>query len=261
MNNPLDSGCAAARVTRSVPKQQPMDTTSILDHLEEMRRRILRSLAAVLIVSPGMWSFSAPLIDQFKIMFCPEEMTKLYFTAPMELFFLRLKLSLAMSILLCLPYLTWNLWSFVAPGLYRDEKRKLLVACVISTFLFLMGAAFALLLIFPLLMKYSMGMATEQVAPLLSVGSVFGMAILLMLGFGVSFQLPLLVWGLVKMNLVSLETIRKSRVYIVVAIFIVSAALTPPDVVSMFALAIPTLLLFELTLFLLGHGTKKAEQI
>jgi len=233
-----------------------MENGSFLTHLEELRKRILISLGFVLILTPAAWFFSGDLITIFKNTFYPPELGKLYYFTPLELFFLRLKVSLFTALIAALPAVFWNLWVFIAPALRQKERVLLWIFTFGSTLLFLTGTAFALFAIFPLVMKYSAGMATPEIVPFFNIGSVIGIAVFLMLGFGISFQLPVLAAVLVKCDIVPLQTLKKARPYVIVLIFIAAAFLTPPDFISQLAMAIPAVALFELSLLFLSLSKK-----
>ena len=237
-------------------------TASLIEHLEEFRTRILRSLYAVAILFPLCWPISGYSLEWMRRTFCPDPSVKLYFSAPLELFVLRMKVSAALGILIAIPYISWQIWSFVAPALYKNERKAALAIVLSSTFFFLAGAAFALFGIFPMLMKYSYSLGGPDIQPLYNAGSFIGTAALLMLAFGLCFQLPLAVVILVRNGIVEVSTMRSARAYIVVGIFVVAGVVTPPDMVSMLALALPTVALFELgVLFASWTSKKKPEEV
>ncbi len=223
---------------------------TVIDHIEEFRRRLISCLVVVCLLLPAAWPFSQMLIDTIVNNLCPEEMGSLYYTAPMELFFLRLKFSVIMAVSVAIPILSWHIWQYFAPGLYQHEKTLVKVASGFSFFLFAAGAAMGLFVIFPILMRYSLGMQTSGIKPLINVSACLEMAAWLMLGFGICFQLPIILLGMIKLGIVRVATLRRLRPYIVVGIFTVAMLLTPPDIFSQLCMGIPTWLLYEISLIL-----------
>ena len=195
---------------------------------------------------PGYF-LAQPSIEWLQRLSCPAG-AQFYYMTPMGLFFTQLKLGLVYGLAFSSPVLASQIWGFVAPALYRKEKIFMGVFSLCSCLLFFIGVCFAVCVIFPLLMKFSYSMGSAQIAPMLQVDSIIELATMLMLGFGLMFQLPLIVIFLVYTDLVGIQRIRAARPYIVVLIFILSALLTPPDVVSQLCMGLPVWLLFELVL-------------
>lgn len=243
------------------PGLPAMDDTklSVIDHLEEMRVRILKCLVCLCVLFPLGYACSQPAIEWVKRTFCPE-VKQLIYLQPLELFFTRIKVGFIMAIIAGFPYIAFHLWKFISPGLYKRERHYISRFVFVSSFLFLTGASFALFFIFPTVLRFAMGMASSDIAPMLHVKSVINLAAMLMLGFGVMFQLPILVYTLAVTELVSLETMRRSRPVVVVVIFVASAILTPPDVVSQLAMGIPSLFLFEVSLLVSAMALRRKHQ-
>ena len=235
---------------------------TIVDHIEEFRRRVIYCIAVISLLTPAAWPLSQLLINWIVKKLCPPDLGSLYYTAPMELFFLKLKFSVIIAICVAFPYVMYHIWSYIAPSLFRHEKKMIQSTCGFSFILFVSGAAIGLLAIFPILMHYSLSMQTTEIKPLINVSSCLGMAAWLMLGFGLCFQLPIILIGMMRLGLVSVEWLRRLRPYIVVGIFIVAAVLTPPDIISQLTMGIPTWLLYEISLVigtkLAVHSRKKA---
>jgi len=243
-----------------MPEEEEVKTATLIEHLEELRLRILRSLFAVAILFPASWPLSQLVIEWMKRAFCPDPSLKLYYTAPMELFFLRMKVSMAIGVLVAIPYIAWQIWGFVGPALYKKERNCAFGLALSSSFFFVAGAAFALFGIFPMMMKYSFSMGSPDIQPLYGATPFIGTAALLMLAFGFCFQLPLVVFILVRMGIVELESMRSARSYIVLGIFVVAGVITPPDMISMLALALPTVGLFELSLLVASWAGKRKPE-
>ena len=231
---------------------------SLIDHLEELRKRIFVMLyVTVVMYVPGFY-LAKPAIERLQQYGCPPD-TELIYTAPMDWFFTQLSMGLVFALLFASPVIAYQIWKFVAPALFKHERVAISRVSGFSCFLFIFGIAFALLFIFPAIMRFSYGMQTENIKPQLRVDEVVYLAVMLMLGFGVMFQLPIIIFFLALSGLVSLDTIRKSRPYFIVIIFIVSAIMTPPDVISQIAMALPSWLLFEISLLFARAALRKKK--
>lgn len=232
---------------------------TLIEHLEELRVRIIKALAVTSGLCIVMYFFSLPAIEWLKRTFCPE-LKELVYLHPMELFFTRLKISFFMGIIAGFPYIAYQIWGFVSPALFPKERYWLGRFVIISSFLFLAGGAFALFGIYPAVIKFSMGMASSDISPMISVQSFVNLAAMLALGFGLMFQLPIFVFILAETGLVSTETMSKARPVIIVVIFVLSAILTPPDVASQLAMGLPTLALFEISLLFAKLARRRREK-
>jgi len=222
-------------------------TMSIIAHLDEFRTRLIRCTLLVVVLSIVAYIFSQDIIEWLKREFCPG-LENIVFTRPLELFIIRLKAALYIALLGGVPYIAFEIWQFIAPGLFPKERKYVTIFAIVSSVLFATGGAFALFFIYPSVIKLSVGMASPEIVPMITVESVVNLAAMLILGFGIMFQLPIFVFILVASGLVKVEAMSKARPFIVVAIFIISAVLTPPDIISQLAMALPSLLLFEISL-------------
>lgn len=223
---------------------------TVLEHLEEFRLRLIKCLVVLILLLPIAWFFALPLIEWISGDLCPQEMGAMYYNQPMEFFFLRLKMACVIALCLEIPYVAWNLWRYLSPALLSQEKKLIGSMSFASFILFIIGGALALLFVFPTLMKFSVNMQTDGVKPLINIASCFEMIIWLLLGFGICFQLPIILLGLIKLGLVSVERLKKLRPYIIVGIFIVAGVLTPPDIISQLTMALPTWGLYEVSLLI-----------
>jgi sec-independent protein translocase protein TatC len=233
---------------------------TLIEHLDEFRKRLIRSLVCVAVFFLPCAYLAHPSIAWMKKYFAPPGLKELVFLHPMDLFVLELKISFFMAVLLALPYIMWQIWCFVAPGLLDIERRLVKRFVFVSTALFLGGAAFALFVMFPALLKFCMEMGGSEIVPMLTVQSFISMAVYLMLGFGVMFQLPVVVFVLASTGVVPVEKMKAGRPYIIVGIFIVAAILTPPDVISQICMAVPALILFELSLLTASITAKRKKK-
>lgn len=221
---------------------------TLIGHLEALRSTLLKIIYAVVLLYPVAYYFSADIID-FLVKWCFKETNvQLHYFAPMEVFWQQLQLSLVVALAMAYPWSIKQIWNFLLPALYKEERKALGSWIFISTFLFFGGMAFSIWLILPLMMKFSIGFSTENIKATIGLANFLNLSGWLTLAFGVMFQAPVVVLLVVKFGLVSAETLAYARPYVMTGILILSAILTPPDIVSQIMLAVPTWLLFELGL-------------
>lgn len=242
--------------------EAPEPEQGFLSHLLELRSRLLRAMLAVLLVFLALlpmarslygW-LAAPLLAAL-----PEgsQMVAIEVASPL---LAPLKLSLFVAFALALPYVLYQLWAFVAPGLYRHERRLALPILVSSVLLFYLGCAFAYFVVFPLIFTFFAAMAPEGVAVATDIGRYLDFVLALFLAFGLSFEVPVAIVILVMLGWVSAEQLRRARPYVIVAAFVIGMLLTPPDVFSQTLLAVPICLLYEAGILAarwLSHGGQK----
>jgi sec-independent protein translocase protein TatC len=236
-------------------------TYTLIEHLDEFRTRLIKCTLCVALVFVPANYISLPAIVWIKQYFCPQ-LKELVFNQPLEIFFTQLKVSFYMALIVSAPFIAYQLWSFVAPALFKKERRYVVSLMLISTVLFVTGAFLALFIVFPALMRFSMSLAgdTGAIIPMINVQSFISTAAVLMLAFGIMFQLPLVVFALTATGLISVEKLAHGRPYAIVIIFILSAVLTPgPDVLSQLAMAVPTCVLFEISLLFCRMLEKKKQ--
>ena len=224
-------------------------TTSqnIIAHLIELRKRLLYSVVSLLLVFICLFPWAADLyalLAEPLLAKLPQggQMIATDVTTP---FFVPVKVALMAAFLIALPYILFQIWSFVAPGLYAHEKRWIVPLVVASLLLFLCGMAFAYFAVFPMVFGFITASAPEGVAVMTDIDKYLSFVLSMFLAFGVTFQVPVAVVAMVKMGFVSVAKLREIRRYVIVGAFIAGAILTPPDVVSQFMLAIPLWLLYE----------------
>ena len=222
-------------------------TQNIIAHLIELRKRLVNSVVALLIVFVCLFPWAADLyslLAQPLLAKLPEggHMIATDVTTP---FFVPMKVALMTAFLISLPYILFQVWSFVAPGLYSHEKRWIVPLVIASMILFLSGMAFAYFAVFPMVFGFITAAAPEGVAVMTDIDKYLSFVLSMFLAFGLTFQVPVAVVAMVKMRFVSVAKLREVRRYVIVGAFIVAAIMTPPDVVSQFMLAIPLWLLYE----------------
>ena len=234
-----------AQTTEAPAPADDADDMPLLAHIEALRWTILRSLLIVAVLFlPAV--FAAPALIRFIIRTCvPPAMGKLHYFSPMEAFMAQLKMGLVLAFLAGAPFIACEIWRFIAPALYPREKRFTKGLFLVSSLLFIAGAAFSCLLILPLVMRFSYSFSSEQLQPVIGLGAFLELCGGLLLAFGLMFQTPLLLIFLVATGVVRLKTLQHTRRYAIIAILVLSALLTPPDITSQLMLALPTWLLFE----------------
>ena len=215
-----------------------------LDHLEELRSRLLKSILVVFIATIICYFFSEEIMTFLTYPY-PD---KLIFLAPTESFIVHIKISLFAGIFLSLPILFYQLWQFVVPGLLEKEKVYVPLIVIFSTFFFLIGAAFCYSVIIPFGLKFLLGWQTENLVPSVTIKEYLKFVTMLILVFGIVFELPLLSFFLTKMGILTPYFLRKNRRYGIVLTFILAAILTPPDFVTQLLLAGPLILLYEVSI-------------
>ena len=219
-------------------------------HLEELRRRLIVCVIAVGVGFLVCYAFKDRIFEFMAIPLLanlPEKNSWMIFTGVAEAFFTYLKVSLLAGIFLALPVIFYQFWAFVAPGLYKKEKKVVIPFVIFSTIFFVTGSAFGYFVVFPFGFKFFMGFANEGIRPFPSVREYFTFATKLLIAFGLVFELPLLSYFFSKIGLLSYDTLAKNRRYAIVVIFIMSAALTPPDIATQMMMAGPLLILFEMS--------------
>jgi sec-independent protein translocase protein TatC len=232
---------------------------NFIAHLIELRKRLLNSTVALLLIFICLFPWAADLyalLAQPLLAKLPKggQMIATDVTTP---FFVPLKVAMMASFLIALPYILYQIWRFVAPGLYAHEKRLVWPLIVASTLLFFCGMAFAYFVVFPVVFGFITSSAPQGVAVMTDIDKYLSFVLTMFVAFGITFQVPVAVVLLVRFNVVTTAKLREIRPYVIVGAFIVGAIFTPPDVVSQFMLAMPLLLLYEAGIVVAGWVTKK----
>lgn len=230
-------------------------------HLEELRNRLIVCFIAVGVGFALSYGFKERL---FHILTRPliavmQEGDKLVFTGLPEAFFSYLKVAFLSGIMLATPVILYEFWMFVAPGLYHKEKRILLPIVFLSSFFFVGGALFGYFVVFPFGFQFFLSFATETIRPLPSMKEYLSFASKLLLAFGLVFELPLLLTFMSRLGLVSVAFLKKNRKYAFLLFFVMAAILTPPDVVTQVMMALPMMVLYEISI--LGARLFKRKKI
>jgi sec-independent protein translocase protein TatC len=233
--------------SRSESASSNLGEMGLLEHLDELRKRLMRSLIAAFIGMLACYAFAERLFDWLMLPLfraLPEKSTMIY-TAPHEAFFTYIKVAFVAGIFLTSPYIFYQLWLFVKPGLYANERKLIYPISFFSALLFVIGAVFGYSIIFPYAYKFFMGFSDLYISPMITMREGFSFALRLLLAFGIVFELPLVIFFLARLGLVTSKGLRKKRKYALLVAFMISAMLTPPDVFTQAFMAGPLVILYE----------------
>ena len=238
------------------------DKQPFLSHLEELRKRLIACAIAVGVGFAVCYAFSERL---YRILVSPlrelmPEGEGVIYTSLLAPFFTYLKTGVIAGVMLVAPYLFYQLWLFIAPGLYQNEKKYVIPFVFFSTFLFVGGALFGYFFVFPLVFKFFLGFENEYIQAMPSMNDYFSFVVRLLFGFGISFELPVVIFFLAKIGIVTPELLRKKWKYALLLMFVVGAIITPPDIISQVLLAVPLIALYEVGIILAVIGTKKKAE-
>ncbi|MCB0389709.1 MAG: twin-arginine translocase subunit TatC [Bdellovibrionales bacterium] len=233
---------------------------TLISHLTELRKRLLNIIGIVFVGFFVAWYFSNHIFDFIRAPiepFLPEG--GLVFTAPMDKFLAHIKVSLIASIILSCPLWIYQVWLFVAPGLYKNEKKFGLSFITFGTILFLTGVSFVYYVVYPMAFNFLMLFGGETDKPMITIESYLSFFTTTTLVFGLTFEMPLILTILGMMGIIDAEFLSSKRRYAIVILALMSAMFTPPDVISMILMMIPMLLLYELSVFMVRFFAKRSK--
>jgi sec-independent protein translocase protein TatC len=230
------------------------DQESFISHLVELRQRLVRAVGVVLVLFVVLFFYpgAGTIYDilALPLMNALPEGAKMIATGVITPFMVPVKVTALVGFMIALPYVLYQAWAFVAPGLYEHEKKLALPLIVASSILFFLGVAFCYFLVFGQVFSFIHGFAPKSITPAPDIEAYFSFVITMFLAFGITFEIPIVVIVLVRMGIVSIDKLKEARPYVIVGAFVVAAVVTPPDVLSQFMLAVPMCLLYEAGLFL-----------
>lgn len=242
-----------------------MSTTqeTFISHLVELRDRVLRAVLAILVFFVILMPWAGDLYDLLALpmMNTLPEGTNMIATGVVTPFFVPVKVTLMVSFLLALPYVLYQAWAFIAPGLYSHERRLGLPLVLGSTLLFIAGMAFCYFLVFGMVFQFIAGFAPKSIVPAPDIEQYLSFVMTMFLAFGMTFEVPVVVILLVKVGAVTVDKLKEARPYVIVGAFVIAAIVTPPDVISQFMLAVPMIVLYEVGVFIAAMLAKPGSQV
>lgn len=227
---------------------------SLLDHLSELRSRLFKSLVSVLVLFLISMAFSSQIINFLKgplIGAMPDVTNILHFTGPLDVFLTSIKVSLLSSVVFSSPIWIFQFWKFIEPALYQNERRYILPFILISISLFLTGVLFCYYLILPIALEFLINLGKEVGTPMITIVDYISMIMVMIFGFGIVFEAPLILVLLAMLDLISAELLTKYRKFVIVGILFVGAVLTPPDPLSQIGMAIPLYFMYEISIIVI----------
>ena len=231
-------------------------------HLEELRKRLIYSFLSIGVAFGISYAYIKEIVEILMrplVRALPAGST-LVFTAVPEAFLTYLKAALLAGVFFSSPFILYQIWAFVSPGLYEREKKYIYPYLFVSTIFFVAGALFCYLIVFPVVFRFFLSFATKDIRPLPAIKEYLTFTIKLLLAFGLLFQWPALILFLSRMGVVSSKTLAKNRKYAILGIFVAAAVLTPPDLVSQLLLAGPLLVMYEGSIWMAKFLGKKEEE-
>lgn len=220
---------------------------SLFGHLDELRKRLTIMVVVTLIASAALFTKVELVLDYFLAI---NPGMDLVFITPSELLVVYVQLSLIMALIICSPINIYEIWAFVEKGLYRKEKIYIIITLIFGVIFFVAGIAFCYFMVLPTTLKFFMRITVQEITSMISIKSYISFINTMLLCFGAVFEMPVLVFLLSKLEILKPEFLRKNRGLLVVVIFILAAIITPPDVISQIMLAIPMVLLLQISIFI-----------
>jgi len=238
------------------------EPTSFISHLIELRSRILKAVLSILIIFVPLAFFAQDLYHFLAtpLLNAMPENSQMIATDVAAPFFAPFKLTLVLAFFLAIPVVLYQIWGFVAPGLYRNEKKLIAPLLLSSTLLFYLGVAFAYFVVFPVIFAFFAGIEITGVAFTTDISSYLNFVLKLFFAFGMAFEIPVATVLMCWSGITDAASLRAKRPYVIVGAFVVGMLLTPPDIISQSLLAVPMLILFEVGILIGGMYSRKSEQ-
>lgn len=238
--------------------EQPM---TLMDHLGELRTRLMRCLIGAIVGFLLCYGMAEQLFHWLAMPLAavmPQD-TRLIYTSVPEGFFVYLKVAFVAGVFLASPYIFYQVWAFVAPGLYKEERRQILPLSMFSAVFFIMGASFCYFVVFPYAFTFFMSYSTGMVVAMPSINEYLGFSLKMLVAFGLIFEMPVFAFFLARMGIVTAAWLRKVRRYAILVVFVVAAVLTPPDVFSQTLMAVPMIVLYEISILVAAAVGRKEK--
>lgn len=238
------------------------DKLPLISHLEELKMRLIRAIIALgagFLICYSLKEHLFAIITRPLVKVLPAG-GHLVFIAPAEAFITYIKISFYFGLFISSPYILLQVWKFISPGLYDNEKKHVVPFVIFSTMLFIMGALFCYFFVIPLAFEFFLTFTSEFLKPMFTMKEYLSLSLQLIFLFGLSFELPVFIFFLAKTGLVDAAFLSRHRRYAILIIFIVAAILTPPDVVSQIMMAVPLMVLYEISIYLAKYARKEKPQ-
>ncbi len=245
MSYPNDQPHSGPPQNDQPPQEPTVSGMPFLEHLEELRRRLIKAFLAVVVMSGVAFYFADQLMVLIQIPLGDVPLHNMQVTGA---FYAYLKIALITGVVGALPVIFYQMWCFIAPGLYMREKAAMLPLIFVSIILFVIGGGFCFVIVLPLALKFLIGFADDLIVNYITIGSYVSFAGLLLLAFGFGFQMPIVAYFLGKMGLITPQFLAKGRRYAFVIILVAAAIITPPDIFTQVLLAFPLYILYEVSI-------------
>jgi sec-independent protein translocase protein TatC len=233
-------------------QKTPGSEDTFISHLIELRSRLMKASLVVIVLFAALMPWAGTIYDflAYPMMVALPEGSKMIATGVVTPFLIPVKVTMLVAFIIALPWVLYQLWAFIAPGLYTHEKKLIAPLVISSSVLFLAGIAFCYFLVFGMVFRFINEFAPKSISVAPDIDSYFGFVMTMFIAFGLTFEVPVVVIVLVRMGLVTVEKLKQVRPYVIVGAFVIAAIVTPPDAISQLLLAIPLCLLYEVGLFL-----------
>ncbi|SMF33891.1 twin-arginine translocase subunit TatC [Pseudobacteriovorax antillogorgiicola] len=244
--------------------EKNLKVMGLMEHLDELRGRIFRSLIAVVIIFGIAFSFANYIFEFLKgplVAALPEGSNALHFTGPMDVLIANIKISFLAAVVGACPFWLYQFWKFLEPALYEHEKKYAIPFLFSSVSLFFSGVAFCFFVIMPLAMEFLIQMGMEVGTPIITVADYVSVLMLLIFGFGLVFETPVILVLLALLDLVDADMLAENRKFVLVGVMILGALLTPPDPISQIAMGLPTYLMFEMSIVIIRLVKRKRKPV
>ncbi|MBC7086895.1 MAG: twin-arginine translocase subunit TatC [Tissierellales bacterium] len=225
-----------------------VNSYSLVEHLSELRKRIIVILVFFILSSVASFSFIRPIMQE--LISIGEKYFEFIYLKPAELLTTYMRLAILVGIIISSPIIFLETWLFIKPGLERNSQKKIFIALIFGMIMFFVGVTFSYLSVLPLSIRFFGNMKIEGIEPMISISNYIGFLTSILLSFGIVFEMPVVIFILSKMKIVTYNMLNKVRKYVYLAIVILAAIITPPDVISQILLSIPMILLYEFSIFI-----------